>query len=107
MFRPLRAAALLPVLCAGLLATPVLAPLPAHAQAYFAANDIRARTPSCRDNPNAPVKGYAVGQAGSMPTRTYSFVGCFNSMAECQRWLGPATGFFSGRIIQNRCEQRR
>lgn len=79
---------------------------PVLAQSYFEANEIRANTPSCRANPSAPVKGYVVGMRGSRPTRTYSFVGCFNSMAACERWRGPTSGFITRRIIQNRCEQR-
>lgn len=81
-------------------------PSPVAAQAYVRANEIRANTPSCKDNPTAPVKGYVVGMTGSRPTRTYSFVGCFNTMAACEAWRGPTSGFITRRIIQNQCRQR-
>lgn len=102
-------------LCAGALlgalaaAGTALGPVPdASAQTSFQrAVQIRNATPSCRDNPDAAVKGYVVGLAGDRPTRTYSFVGCFLTMAACNRWRTRTSGFITRRIIQNRCEPRR
>lgn len=67
------------------------------------ANAIRASTPQCRDYPNAPVRGFVVGQAGYWPTRTFSFVGCFQSVDACERWRRPVSSFIEQRMIQNRC----
>lgn len=102
----LRAVLAAAVVCAGVSATAQSA----HAVetgllAY--ANAIRASTPQCRNYPNAPFKGFVVGQAGYWPTRTWSFVGCFDSFSACERWRIPVSSFVTQRMIQNRCVQVR
>lgn len=79
----------------------------AGTQAILQAAAIRNYTPACRNYPNAPVKGYVVGLSGVWPTRTFSFVGCFDSLAACERWRRPTAAFIEQRFIQNRCEVRR
>jgi hypothetical protein len=83
--------------------------LPSGAMAYdwAVADAIRAATPQCRDYPGAPVVGRVSGIMGVHPATGVSFVGCFGSIAACERWRGPVSGRISGRIILNECQFRR
>ncbi|XWN30667.1 MAG: hypothetical protein ROR55_24885 [Devosia sp.] len=72
----------------------------------FLISEIDARTPKCRDHPDAPVVGRVSGIIGGSPSRGVSFQGCFDNMRACERWRGPVSGRISGRIIQNSCQAR-
>jgi hypothetical protein len=50
--------------------------------------------------------GRVSGVVNGNPTRGVSFVGCFYTFAECERWRIPVSGVVSGRITTNRCEPR-
>lgn len=98
------------VLAALVAASPMGLPTAAEASStslILLENRVRNQTPSCRQRPNAPVRGYVVGLAGTRPSRTLSFVGCFNSLAECERWRRPVSGVITRRIIQDRCVAQR
>lgn len=101
-------ALVLALLCAASLVLGDVRPAEAtNADLIIQAGAIRELTPQCRDYPNAPVRGFVVGNAGLYPTRTFSFVGCFQSLAECERWRRPVSNFVQYRMIQNRCVVQR
>jgi len=78
---------------------------PVDAQQFI--TRVQSVTPQCRNFPDAPVVGRVSGIFGGPPSRGVSFVGCFGSIAACQRWIGPVSGQITGRLIQDRCEFRR
>lgn len=81
-------------------------PAAAQSEITLLAAQIRAQTPSCAQYPDAPVVGRVVGLAGARPTRTLSFVGCFQSLEACESWRRPVSGVVTRRIIYDRCEAR-
>jgi len=86
----------------------VFAALPAAAQ-FDPIADYQAKSPSCDAHPSAPWIGRASGDSDetvSGRTEAVSFVGCFQTEAECRTWLDGATGLIDGRIIENVCELR-
>ena len=95
-------------LSVGLGSPPAAAADSSNAQLFIAR--VQSITPQCRDFPNAPFVGRVSGiLSGGFGRggRGVSFVGCFGSLAACQRWLGPISGQITGRLIQNSCRPRR
>ncbi|MEM6846457.1 MAG: hypothetical protein AAF580_00075 [Pseudomonadota bacterium] len=83
---------------------------PASAQGIetqFIRSRVLAQTPQCRNNPDAPVVGRVAGAGTGQQGRGLSFVGCFNTTAQCNQWRGAVSGIVRGRLIQNTCEARR
>lgn len=77
-----------------------------RATAQFRIAAIREITPSCRDNPAAPVVGRVSGLIAGFPATGASFVGCFPSLAACEAWRGPVTGAITDRLILSQCAPR-
>lgn len=72
----------------------------------FISSPVMNLTPKCRDRPDAPFVGRVVGYIDLPPRGPESFVGCFYSLAECERWRVPVSGVISGRMVLNRCDPR-
>ena len=71
-------------------------------------NNIRKATPPCQANPNSPIRGRVSGNTTGALDQTIpvSFVGCFKTMRECDRWRGQASRIIDSTIIQYSCEPR-
>lgn len=94
----------LAVALAGVLALAV----PASAD-YETTITFRAKTPTCEANPGAPWLGRVSGQAENPITKLpvpASFVGCFKTKAECDRWRTRGTALMLFRLVENVCEPR-
>lgn len=91
---------------AALVAVLAAAPALADANSQFVIADIRSKTPSCRDNPDAPWIGRVSGILGGFPSRGAAFVGCFQTREACERWRGPVSGVFTARLTLNTCSPR-
>ena len=76
-------------------------------ETQFIRSRVLAQTPQCRNNPNAPVVGRVAGAGTGQQGRGLSFVGCFDTTAQCNQWRGAVSGIVRGRLIQNTCEARR
>lgn len=95
---------------AAVAATALMLPAaPAHATSAYYAPDIariQAVTPSCRANPGFAWEGRVSGILVGPPVSGTSFVGCFPTRADCERWRGPLSGYITGRLILNECRPR-
>ena len=71
-------------------------------------NNIRKATPSCQANPSSPIRGRVSGNTtGPLDENIpVSFVGCFKTMRECERWRGQASRIIDSTIIQYSCAPR-
>ncbi|MEW5423181.1 hypothetical protein [Amorphus sp. 3PC139-8] len=81
----------------------------ASANTLYEIDQIRKATPSCNANPNAQWVGRVSGSVEDDTTDQIipvSFVGCFTSEAECNRWKEKTSGFITGPIIQYTCNRR-
>ena len=80
----------------------------AQVDSYRDINDIRKATPSCQDNPRSPIRGRVSGNTtGPLDDSIrVSFVGCFKTMGECERWRGQASSIIDSTIVQYSCAPR-
>ncbi|MDQ0315979.1 hypothetical protein [Amorphus orientalis] len=92
----------------GLSVAALVTPVQATTLSEIAA--IRKATPSCNANPGAPWVGRVSGSVeNDIDDRIIpvSFVGCFQSQPECERWKEKTSGFITGPIIQYSCDARK
>ncbi|MDQ0317315.1 hypothetical protein [Amorphus orientalis] len=82
----------------------------AQAQSTFQrAMQIQMNVPLCHEHRDYRWEGRLSGNAmdpGNDRAVPVSFLGCFPTKAECEAWLGPATGFVTGRLIFAKCQER-
>ena len=83
---------------------------PAMAQSAFEqAIRIQNNVPLCHEHPDYAWEGRVSGNAidpGNDRSVPVSFLGCFPTKRECETWLGPASGFVTGRLIFASCKPR-
>lgn len=69
---------------------------------------VRDTAPNCREHPQNPWRGRVSGNGLGIRDQlvVLSFVGCFPSEAECERWKTRTGGAISGQIVQYSCAPR-
>lgn len=81
-------------------------PAAADSADAFLRREVLRVTPRCSANPQAPFIGRVAGDLGGQPNKTASFVGCFPTSLQCERWRLFASGRLRGRIIRATCDPR-
>lgn len=82
---------------------------PLAAQDFDPIVDFQEKSPSCDANPNAAWVGHVSGTSDEDPMDTeqsVSFVGCFETEAECNAWRERGTGVIDGTIREDSCARR-
>ncbi|MEO1104904.1 MAG: hypothetical protein ROR55_13765 [Devosia sp.] len=95
-------------LCAALSAVLWVPVALAQSDGIFSVNRIRNATPKCADHPQYEWVGRVSGSTDSLLDRPMpvSFVGCFPTERECERWLGQASSIITTTLIQYSCKPR-
>lgn len=95
--------------CAAVTALALMTGAAMAQSAFEQAIRIQSNVPLCHEHPDYKWEGRVSGNAidpGNDRAIPVSFLGCFPTKRDCEIWLGPASGFITGRLIFASCKPR-